>query len=225
MSTFFVIIPLLHVAMAQEKKDEETYSISLVKTAEEGKEIYEIEDKRVLAETYTVQKGDHIWQLFRERGLLKKGNLKELLSTLQKLNKSLASLDLIYPGEKLVIPLHIAPGSGILARTQDVVETSLAFLKDLDLQDYTVKKGDYLVKVVQGLYNIPHVHLYNEYLELVKTLNPSIEDLDRVYPGQVVRLPVYSPQIVRLPVRRTPPPKRKYKVQKVERHVLNDQLM
>lgn len=109
MSTFLVIIPLSHVAMAQEKTDEETYSISLVKTAEEGKEIYELEDKRVLAETYTVQKGDHIWRLFRERGLLKKRNLTELLSTLQKLNKSLASLDLIYPGEKLIIPLLIAP--------------------------------------------------------------------------------------------------------------------
>jgi hypothetical protein len=213
------------MAMAQEKTDEETYSISLVKTAEEGKEIYELEDKRVLAETYTVQRGDHVWQLFRERGLLKKRNLTELLSTLQKLNKSLASLDLIHPGEKLIIPLHIAPGSGILARTQEVVETSLAFLKDLDLQDYTVKEGDHLVKIVKGLYDIPQDHLYNEYLELVKTLNPFIEDLDRVYPGQVVRLPIYSPQIVRLPVRRTPPPKQKYKVQKVERHILNDQLM
>lgn len=105
------------------------------------------------------------------------------------------------------------------------METSLAFLKDLDLQDYTVKKGDHLVKIVKGLFNIPQEHLYNEYLELIKTLNPSIVDLDRVYPGQVVRLPIYSPQIVRLPVRRTPSPKQKYKVQKVERHILNDQLM
>jgi len=212
--------------MAQEKKEEETYSISLTKTAEADKDIVEVEDKKVLTETYEIQKGDHIWQLFRERGLLEKRNLTELLSTLKKLNTSLSDLDLIHPGEKLIIPLQIAPGKGIaiVPKTDEATKASLAFLKKLDLQNYTVKSGDYLVKIVQDHYTVPQQHLYNEYLNLVKILNPSIANLNVIYPGQVVKLPIYSPQIVRLPIPRTASLKHRYKIQKVERNILNDQL-
>ncbi len=224
--SFLVIILSFSISMAQEKKEEETYSISLTKTAEADKDIVEVEDKKVLTETYTIQKGDHIWQLFRERGLLEKRNLTELLSTLKNLNKSLSDLDLIHPGEKLIIPLQIAPGKGITiaSETDEATKASLAFLKKLDLQNYTVKSGDYLVKIVQDHYTVPEQHLYNEYLNLVKILNPSIANLNLIYPGQVVKLPIYSPQIVRLPIPRTSPPKHRYKIQKVERNILNDQL-
>ena len=68
----------------QEGGEEETYSISLVQTAEVDKEIQEVGDKKVLTETYTVKEGDRIWQIFRERGLLQKRNLAELLSMLKK---------------------------------------------------------------------------------------------------------------------------------------------
>jgi hypothetical protein len=90
--------------LAQERDGEETYSITLVQTAEVDKEIITVDEKKVLTEAITVVKGDHIWQLFRERGLLKKRNLRQLLSMLQKLNKSLTNLDLIYPDQKIVIP-------------------------------------------------------------------------------------------------------------------------
>ena len=35
--------------------------------------------------------------------------------------------------------------------------------------------------------------------ELVKRLNPSIKDLNLIYPGQVISLPIYSPKIIRKP--------------------------
>jgi len=110
-------------SLAQEK-DEETYSISLTQTAEpesdtdqeirvvEKKESFSLEGKKVVTETYTVKKGDHLWQLLRERGLLEKKNLPELLAALKKLNSSFANLDVIYPGDKIVIPLTITPGQG-----------------------------------------------------------------------------------------------------------------
>ena len=42
--------------------------------------------------------------------------------------------------------------------------------------------------------------LHNEYLSLVKKLNPSLEDLNTIYPGQVIRIPIYSPETVRKPI-------------------------
>ena len=73
-----------------QEKDEETYSISLTQTAEpeieteqevrgvEKKDAFNLEGKKVVTETYTVKKGDHLWQLLRERGLLEKKNLPEI---------------------------------------------------------------------------------------------------------------------------------------------------
>lgn len=204
----------LGLAFSQEG-DEETYSISLVQTAESDKEIHELEGRKVLTETYTVQKGDHLWQLLRERGLLEKRELPELLAVLKRLNTSFSDLDLIHPGEKIVIPLTLSPVKGLagLAPREAAQPISLAELKDLKLENYTVKRGDSLIKVVKARYGLQDRQVTPEYLEQIRRLNPEIRDLNLVYPNQIVRLPVYTPQLVRAPIqplrKATPPADRK----------------
>lgn len=195
--TLVLILLWLKPSLSQEK--EKTYSISLVKTAEVEKEVYEVDDKKVLTQTFTVQKGDWIWKILRKEGLLKRGNLAELISVLKKLNKSLHNLDLILPGEKIIIPLKIVPLEGRVALKSPSPKkiTPISDLKDLDFENYTVKPDDSLLKIVRGRYNVPPEDLYGKYLELAKKLNPSISDLNAIYPGQIIRLPIYSPQIVR----------------------------
>jgi len=205
-------------SLAQEK-DEETYSISLTQTAEpesdtdqeirvvEKKESFSLEGKKVVTETYTVKKGDHLWQLLRERGLLEKKNLPEVLAALKKLNSSFANLDVIYPGDKIVIPLTITPVKGLPVVAQKGQETvlSLEQIKDLKLENYTVQQGDSLIKVVKGRYSLRDEQINEAYLQILAKLNPDIENLDRIYPGQMVRLPIYTPQIVRVPIKREKP--------------------
>ena len=212
---FFIAILPFNLSFAQ--KAEETYSISLVKTAEKGnKEIHEIGDKKVLTETHTVKKGDWLWQVFREKGLLKKKNLPQLLSILKQLNSSLANLDLIHPGEKIIIPLTISPIEGIPVgvKKRPPVKITMDKIKDLKLENYTVKPGDSLVKVVKSLYNVSDEEINDEYLQMVKRLNPAVKDPNKIYPGQVIRLPVYSPQIVKMPIKKRPPPKAEPPVKK-----------
>jgi hypothetical protein len=182
---------------------EETYSISLVQTAESDKEIHEIEGRKVLTETHTVQQGEHLWQLLRERGLLEKRELPELLAVLKRLNRSFSNLDLIHPGEKIVIPLTLSPVKGLagLAPAEAAKPISLADLEDLKLENYTVQPGDSLIKVVKARFGLQDRQITPEYLEQIRRLNPKIGDLNLVYPNQVVRLPVYAPQLVRAPIR------------------------
>jgi len=199
--------------------DEETYSISLTQTAEpepeaeqavraaEKQESFSLEGKKVVTETYTVKKGDHLWQLLRERGLLEKRNLPELLAALKKLNASFTNLDLIYPGDKIIIPLTITPVKGlplVAAKGEESV-ISLEQLKDLKLESYTVQQGDSLIKVVKGRYSLRDEQINDRYLQILSRLNPEIDNLNRIYPGQVVRLPIYTPQVVRMPIRREKP--------------------
>ncbi len=231
-SVSFLLLSLLvftspfRISLAQEKGEEDTYSISLVQTAEVGKEIIEVEDKKVLTEKITIEKGDWIWQLFRERGLLQKRNLSELLSMLKTLNKNLENLDLIHPNQEIVIPLVISPiGAGPkLAKKATETPISPEQLKDLKLENYTVRQGDTLVKVIRSRYEISDEKLYREYLELVRELNPSIENLDTVSPGQIVRLPIWTPQVVRAPIAPKPSLKPERVAQKAHRTALGYQL-
>ena len=233
---FLPVFAFPRVSLPQEENEEETYAISLVQTAEEDKEIVEVEDKKVLAETYTVTKNDHVWQLLRERDLLSKHNLSEVLATLKELNRSLTNLDMIYPGQKIVIPLVITPLDGEPRVAEETIEYPLEAsrevpvppeeIKDLDLENYTIKPDDALIRVINSRYDISEKEL-SDYLRLVKRLNPSIEDLNIVHPGQSVKLPVWSPQTVKVPIL-TPPPSSPSspgdKAQKPELAVLGHQL-
>ncbi len=224
--SLLVFTPPFNISLAQEKGEEETYSISLVQTAEVGKEIIEVEDKKVLAETITVEKGDWIWRLFRERGLLEKHNLRELLSMLKTLNKDLVNLDVIHPNQSIVIPLIISPigASPKLAKKVTATPISPEKLKDLKLENYTIRPGDSLVKVIRSRYEISDEKLYREYLELVRGLNPSMGDLDTIHPGQVVRLPMWTPQVVRAPIAPKTSHKPERIAQKARRTALGYQL-
>jgi LysM repeat protein len=183
------------------------YSISLTKTAGIEEDIYEVDNKKVLTEEYTIKEGEWVWQILRQKGLLEHRNLSEILSVLQALNASLGSLDLVHPGEKIIIPLKIVPvaGTSVIAASPPPVKVSLADLKDVDLENYTVERGDSLTRIIKGRYDIPKDYLYGEYLGMIKKLNPSIRDLNIIHPGQKIKLPVYSPQVVRKPIKMAMP--------------------
>ncbi|UCF55936.1 MAG: LysM peptidoglycan-binding domain-containing protein, partial [Deltaproteobacteria bacterium] len=183
-------------------EDQETYSIFLVKTATPKELTYEVDNKRVHALTYIVQKGDSLWKILRKKGLLRQDNLSELLSVLKKLNRSLRNLDLIYPGEKIIIPLKITslPPDSDRQKPSPRTKPPIITSKDLKYENHKVKPGDSIARVARRLYSIPPEDLYNEYLELVKKINPTLEDLNAIYAGQVIKLPIYSPEIARKPI-------------------------
>jgi len=198
---------LAFLASPSAAEEERTYTIELQKTAGIAQQIHRVGDKKVLAEPHKVREGEHIWQILREKGLLGKGNLSILLSTLKELNSSLSNLDLIHPGEEILIPLKIVPIKGSITSEPKPaqVKATVVELKGMKLENYTVQPGDSIIKVVMAKYKIPPARLYTEYLQLVRKLNPNIKDFNRIYPGQKIRLPIYSPQVVRKAIKKQPP--------------------
>jgi hypothetical protein len=193
-------------AISWGEQAEETYTIDLVKSADLKEDVAKVDDQKVLTETHVVKQGDHLWQLLREKGLLDRKDLPEILSMLKRLNKDLQNLDMIQPGEKIIIPLKIVPLSGVarVGRVEAPVKTTPEALRDLDLENFTVRPGDSLTRVVSSRYGVPSDYLYGEYLQAVKRLNPTIKDLNLIHPGQTIRLPIYSPQQVRSPIIKKP---------------------
>ncbi|MCP4683480.1 MAG: LysM peptidoglycan-binding domain-containing protein [Desulfobacterales bacterium] len=185
---------------AQEKQ--KTYSISLVRTADTEEGISEISDRKVLTKEYTVRDGDRIYNILREMDLLEQYDASELLSMVKELNKSVDNLDLIHPGEKIVIPLKIVPklDDSDLRGISLGKKAGALNPKDLESEPYTVRPGDWLVKIIGDRYNVSGRNAYEQYLGLVKKLNPSIKDIDLIYSGRIIRLPIYSPEVVRKPI-------------------------
>lgn len=207
---FLMAFSCLSVSLVQ-GKEKDTFSISLVKQAT----VKKMEGQDVIWEQYKVKKGDYIWQLLRQRGLLKKPDTAELISLLKGMNKSLTNLDLIHPGQTILIPLHIKPirkyGKWDKFFQESIMGVSS--LKDISFENYMVKTGDNLSMIVHSRYKVPPKYIYNEYLELVQKFNPTLKNVDLVYPNQVIRLPIYSPQIVRMPIE---PEKAESAVKKIE---------
>jgi hypothetical protein len=166
-----------------------------------------MDDKKVLTETYVAKDGDHIWQILRSREVFNKNKLGDILYTLKKLNKSLTNMDMIHPGQKIVIPLIITPVDGRKPpeNIEDVETVDITDIENPDL--YTVMPGDSLIRVLNKKFAMGESEFYNEYLDQLKKLNPGLTDLNTIYPGQKVRLPIYSPRIARGKIREEAPKK------------------
>ncbi|RLB27857.1 MAG: hypothetical protein DRG66_04725 [Deltaproteobacteria bacterium] len=199
--TFMIALTWLYAPLAQ-GKEKDTFSISLTQQVT----VKRIEGREVTCEHYRVKEGDYIYKILRQRGLDKRPDFPELISMLKSMNKSLTNLDLIHPGQTILIPLNITPVSehvevGDFARESI---TGVFSLKEIDFESYVVRPGNSLIRIIQSKYKIPTEDLYNEYLNLVQKFNPTLKNLDLIYPNQVIRLPIYSPEIVRMPIKAKP---------------------
>ena len=125
---------------------------------------------------YTVQKGDTLWKIFLRNFKANKEDMPYLYKKFRELNPRVKDLNHIRSGQKITIPRLPAQGKtlSVKAASEDI---------------YVIRKGQHLAKVLREVYGLPDDLIFNEYLNLIKEMNPEIEDLDHVEPGQTVRMP------------------------------------
>jgi hypothetical protein len=179
--------------------EKDTFSISLVQEATVSKD----DVGKGPYEHYKVKKDDYLWKILRNKGMIPGPDIEELISAIKAMNPSLKNLDLMHPGQTVLIPLKIVPKGSYESKNDESFQKSVmgfSSLEGVNLENYLVKPGDNITKIVIGKYTIPPEYLYAEYLDLVRMFNPAMEDPDLIYPNQVIRLPIYSPEIVRAPI-------------------------
>jgi len=131
---------------------------------------------------YVVKEGDWLVKILREKGLADDHNLPELLSLLRKLNSSLHDLDMIKPGEKILILVKVVPDERLTEKTLP---------PKLSYDTYRVEQGDILSQVAMERYPLSKETFNREYLRLFAAYNPSVKDPNHLVPGQVIKLPRY----------------------------------
>lgn len=142
----------------------------------------------IVCEPYTVQKGDHIWEILRRKGCISKQDFPRFVSILKDLNPHIRNPDWIYPGQNILIPLK-----QVKAKT-DVPDDSpryvtIPIIPDVLYSTYEVRPGDCLSKIVTAQLGLSMEHIPDEYFKTLIRLNPDIKDTNRIYPGQKIRIP------------------------------------
>ncbi len=127
------------------------------------------------ATQYVVKPGDLLSKIVSQQfGALSPAKEKALYKTLRSLNPKLKDKDRIYPGQVLVLP----------ASTD--VET--AEDQPADPSAYKTKKGDTLFGIIHRKFGVKGATAAKT-LKVVKQLNPGITNVNRIYPGQMLKLP------------------------------------
>jgi len=155
--------------------------------------------KTLRTEEYVVKEGDWIAKILRQKGALSDHTLPQLLEVLRKLNASLQNMNMIQPGEKIVILVKVLPSEEGEKTLRPGKRSASASLKRPKSETYKVKRGDILSRVVMARYDLSAKQFSGEYLELFKKCNPSVENPDHILYGKVIRLPLYPPQFDETP--------------------------
>lgn len=146
----------------------------------------------ILCDPYTVQSGDYIWELLRRRGCIIEWDLAWYTALLQRLNPHLGNVNKIYPGQEILIPLkRMDPEEGTIGEDERL--HTIPFLPDMLHSTYTIQPGDYVAKIAAERQGFREDQIPAEYLQAVRELNPGIENLNRIYPGQKIRIPDIGP--------------------------------
>lgn len=119
---------------------------------------------------YIIRNGDTIARIVRKLGWATPRRYR----VIRQLNPHIPDLNKIYPGQKLLLP---PPG-----------EPRGAASDDLEVSNYKAKKGDSLTRIIRS-------ELQSEPTELaiilrsIKQLNPEVTNFNKIYPGQIIKIP------------------------------------
>ena len=117
---------------------------------------------------YIIRSGDTIARIVRKLGWPATRRYKEI----KQLNPHLPDLNRIYPGQKLLLP-HPEQQEGATGGAPGVI-------------NYTAKKGDSLTRIIISELQARPTELA-KILRLIKQTNPEVADLNKIYPGQVIK--------------------------------------
>ncbi len=183
---FFFILSCPSPAISYKKED--TAHLSF-------KKIAVLEEK---PGTYIVKKDEWIFDIIRKKF---GGSDKEILKILEQvkhLNPEIKDLHRICPGQKLLLPGKDAPlETDLASKKTSQKHASLkknSSVKKEAVSKYVVKEGESLSDIIQNELKASRDDIY-QILWTVKRLNPNIENLNRIYAGQKLLLPLVKRDI------------------------------
>jgi len=149
----------------------------------------------ILCEPYIVQKNDWIRKLFRQKGEIAQKDYPKFISIFRRLNPKIKNIDLIRPGQYILIPLKKLRKDSLPGQSSGIVTipfvtiSKITEILETHSTKYEVQKGDCVSILVARRFGAYGTESYKKGFELFKFINPDIVDLNYIYTGQVVHVP------------------------------------
>ena len=149
----------------------------------------------ILCDPYVVQNNDWVYKIFRQKGELSAKDFVEFIHIFKRLNPHIHNIDRIRPGQNILIPLKkIEPGtfpnqsSGVVS-IPFVTISKLSDLLGSYAKPYEVKRGNTISELIADRFGTYGTKSYQEGIELFKTINPQVDNINFIYVGQEIKLP------------------------------------
>ncbi len=152
----------------------------------------------VLCDSYVVQQDDFVTKLFKQRGEISRQDMPAFLEIFKRLNPQVRNIDLIYPGQRILIPLKLIAPDTLEGQSTGTVTIPLITITNVpeklqgNAVEHVVVAGDSVSALIAGRFGEYRSEAYQEAIEIFRNLNPDIKDLDRIRIGQKIKLPVPS---------------------------------
>jgi len=167
----------------------------------------------ILCEPYVVKKNDWILKVFKRKGEIAYRDFQEFLKIFKRINPHIRNVNRIRPGQYVLIPLRRILLDSLPGQSTGTVTIPFVTLSKLSEStarqsiNYIVRKGDTVSKLVSRKYGAYGTTGYLRGLELFRDLNPDVVDLNFIYTGQKLVLPLEFKRIAqaaRAPGREAP---------------------
>ena len=176
LAVIFSAVFFCELSMAKE----DTAQIILKKTATSKQNLY----------TYTVKKGDMISTIVRHIPNINNEDIKDNYKIIKDLNPDISDLNKLLVGQLLVLP------GKPLYETQQKMELNTSYRAATAVSPKNNPVGDntYVIKKGENLIGIIHRELKiktntQPVIDIIKSLNPNVIDFNRIYAGQIIKLP------------------------------------
>jgi len=175
-----LIVMMFSVALLyqQAAAKEDTAQITLRKTAVSTKKLY----------TYTVKKGDTLSSIIKNIPGITEEDIPHNYQLIKELNPSLPDNDQLEVGQSLLLP-----GKPVTAAQEKAEENKpevSSRLSSTQPKYYKIRTGDTLFRIIRRELKIDtNINDIRKTLKTIKSINPSIKNVNRIYAGTVIKLP------------------------------------
>ncbi len=154
----------------------------------------------ILCDPYVVQQDDWILKLFRQKGEISYRDFPEFLRIFKMINPHIRNLDIIRPGQHILIPLKKLPPGSMPGQAAGII--TIPFVTIMSVSEllaenttaYKVQKGDCVSKLIAQRFGAYGSQAYKDGIKLLKRVNPELSDINRIIAGQTIKIPEASVQ-------------------------------
>lgn len=150
----------------------------------------------VLCDYYVVKKDDYVTKLFKQRGEIAYRDFPKFLEIFKRLNPAVKDVDLIYPNQRILVPLRLIEPNTLEGQSSGTVTIPLITITNIpralqqNSMNYVVQQGDTVSALIAKKFGRYSTRPYKEAVKIFKYLNPQIKDLNLIHVGQTINIPV-----------------------------------